>query len=142
MMRKHGDYSRDLAGFAIRILRAVWLWADALTWEQVRLRIAQGIALGVLIWLIYLGMGIGFHRAAAKSTDQMWRCMEAQHQRLTALETNDQLRTATTLNAMATVSLVTLNQEQNKILRGYAGRFHATGPTMVAGTELPPLYGE
>jgi len=137
---KHGDYSRRLSDLSRRVLRAVWLWCEALTWEQVRFRIAQGVTVGLLIWLIYLGMGIGFARISAKTQNQMREVMEAQNQRLTTLETNDQLRTSAVLNATATVSLVTLTAQQNEILAGYADRYHG-GTGYVNGSELPPLYG-
>jgi len=121
-------------------LRAAWVWAESLTWERVQFALAKLVLLGVVIVFIYLLMGIGFARISAKTQNQMREVMEAQNQRLTTLETNDQLRTSAVLNATATVSLVTLTAQQNEILAGYADRYHG-GTGYVNGSELPPLYG-
>ena len=139
-MLRHGTYPRRLSEFSRRILRAVWVWAERQTWEQVRFRLAQGATMALLIWLIYLGMGIGFARISAKTNDQMRRVMEMQNERLTTLEENDQLRTSAVLNATATVSLVNLTAQQNAILTGYAERYHGSAE-LVNGSDLPPLYG-
>jgi len=122
-------------------LRAAWVWAESLTWERVQFALAKLVLLGIVIVFIYLLMGIGFARISAKTTNQWMEVSRVQNERLTSLEDNDQLRTAATLNATATVSLIQVTAQQNEILEGYAERYHG-GPWAVAGVDLPPLYGE
>ena len=114
-MRKDGDYSRDLAGFAIRVLRAVWLWAERLTWVKVH----TALSLVLVVTMVIL---VG--------------CIYDQNRRIAHLQEG------TELLAMGTYTLIQATKEQNEILQGYADRYHPKGTCVVAGTELPPLYGE
>jgi len=72
-MGKHGDYSRQMSAFSKRILRALWVWAEGLTWEEVQFRGVQCLLFVLAVGLIYLLMGIGSYHAAAVATDQMQR---------------------------------------------------------------------